>query len=93
MERQLVKCPVCGEWFNTTGLIMLQHVGKHIDSPKGRKIRALAELAARAVMLNGLATMVRFPFSIMYMIQAALCIDQYHRVLATPEESFQREDV
>lgn len=47
MERKVRKCPVCGEWFNTTDEIMVKHYWLYHAGPFAEFSRAAALTATR----------------------------------------------
>lgn len=83
MERKLRKCPVCGEWFNTTAEIMVKHFQEYHERAI-MKATVIAELAVKRSMLLVRAEFAPWPTSSRLRAAAAVISNQIDRVIAEP---------
>lgn len=83
MERRLQRCAVCGEWFNTTSLIMLAHYrDKH--QRRFNKTNAIAQLVVERAMWFDKAKYAPWPESHRYLLAAQMTHAQLNLVIQTP---------
>lgn len=80
-ERKLRKCEICGEWFNTTQGIMLEHY-KLKHKFKVDKAFAIAELIMKRHLFLVKAKAAPFPESMTLTMNAIQCETQLSIVIA-----------
>lgn len=81
MERKLMKCGVCQEWFNTTNEIMIEHYRTRHE-PLFKKTMAIAELVVKRNLYLAQSRVTPFPLNIQCHVAAALTNDQLQRVIS-----------
>ena len=79
MNRVLQKCPACGEWFNTTTSVMLEHY-KARHEHLYLKALEIARLVVLREQYLAQSRVAPFPTNIQYCTMAALTNDQLNRV-------------
>jgi len=81
VSRQLRKCHVCSEWFNTTPAIMIEHYQKYHE--KGfEKARAIAEMVVNIMHYQTLARVTPFPLNIQHHLAEVTCRAQLEKIIA-----------
>lgn len=82
MERKLRQCGVCGEWFNTTHEIMIDHYRTRHE-PLFKKTMAIAELVVKKNLFLAQSIVTPFPLNLQCHMMAAVTDSQLQRVVST----------
>lgn len=81
MKRNLHRCPICREWFNTTSAVMIDHYRTKHEFAHDKAAR-IAELVVTRATLRMRAGMSPFPLSMQYETAAVMAQVQIDAVMA-----------